>query len=119
MTSRSATCGSRPARCSAPRARSAPALEHTFLLAVTLISAETIALTDKIFDVTIEYTKDRYSFGRPVASYQAVKHRLADHKTWLEAGFGLSTALARALDSEDGNVSKLASVTKAHISEQS
>ena len=95
------------------------ALEHTFLLAVTLISAETIALTDKIFDVTIEYTKDRYSFGRPVASYQAVKHRLADHKTWLEAGFGLSTALARALDSEDGNVSKLASVTKAHISEQS
>ncbi len=95
------------------------ALEHQFLLAVTLISAETISLTSQIFDATIEYTKDRYSFGRPVASYQAVKHRLADHKLWLEAGFGLSTALAHALDSDDPNVSKLASVTKAHISEQS
>ena len=94
------------------------ALEHQYLLALTLISAETVGLTDKIFDVTIDYTRDRYTFGRPLASYQAVKHRLADHKLWLEAGLGLSTAAARALDSEAANASKLASVTKAHVGEQ-
>ena len=83
------------------------------------VSAETTALTEKIFDATIDYMQDRYAFGRPLASYQALKHRIADHKLWLEAGCGLSTALAHALDSEDPDVARLASVTKAHISEQS
>ena len=37
------------------------------------------------FDMTVEWAFDRYSFGRPLASYQALKHRFADMMTWLEA----------------------------------
>jgi len=94
-------------------------VEHQFLLALTLLSAETVGLTEKIFDVTIDYARDRYAFGRPIASYQALKHRIADHKLWLEAGLGLSTALAHALDGEQEDTARLASVTKAHVGEQS
>ena len=42
------------------------------------------------FDMTVEWAFDRYSFGRPLASYQALKHRFADMKTWLEASHAIS-----------------------------
>ena len=42
--------------------------------------------------MTVEYLGDRYSFGRPLSSYQALKHRVADEKVWLEACHGIATA---------------------------
>ena len=44
---------------------------------------------DRMYDATIEYLQDRWSFGRPLASYQALKHRLADMLLMLETGEGL------------------------------
>ena len=44
------------------------------------------------FDMTVEWAFDRYSFGRPLASYQALKHRFADMKSWLEASHAISDA---------------------------
>ncbi|MEZ5140437.1 MAG: hypothetical protein R2711_17190 [Acidimicrobiales bacterium] len=35
--------------------------------------------------LTVEYLGDRFSFGRPLSSYQALKRRVADQKVWLEA----------------------------------
>lgn len=94
-------------------------LQRQYLLALTLQAAETVGLLERIFDATIEYTRNRYAFGRPLASYQALKHRIADHKLWLEAALGLSTALARAFAASDEGCGRLASVTKAHIGDQS
>jgi alkylation response protein AidB-like acyl-CoA dehydrogenase len=94
-------------------------LEHQYLLALCLQAAETVGLLERIFDTTIDYVQTRYAFGRTLASYQALKHRIADHKLWLEAALGLSTALARALAAGDPDCARLASVTKAHIGEQS
>jgi alkylation response protein AidB-like acyl-CoA dehydrogenase len=95
------------------------ALEHQYLLALALQAAETAGLVERIFDTTIDYVQNRYAFGRTLASYQALKHRIADHKLWLEAALGISTALARALAAEDGDSARLASAAKAHIGEQS
>jgi alkylation response protein AidB-like acyl-CoA dehydrogenase len=94
-------------------------LERQYLLALTLQAAETVGLLERIFELTLDYVKDRYTFGRPLASYQALKHRIADHKLWLEAALGLSTALARAFATEDEGCRQLASVTKAHVGDQS
>ena len=44
------------------------------------------------FDMTVEWAFDRYTFGRPLASYQALKHRFADMMTWLEASHAISDA---------------------------
>ena len=49
------------------------------------------------FDMTVEWAFDRYSFGRPLASYQALKHRFADMKTWLEASHAISDDAAAAV----------------------
>jgi alkylation response protein AidB-like acyl-CoA dehydrogenase len=45
----------------------------------------------------LEYLGDRYSFGRPLSSYQALKHRVADEKVWLEACHGITTGRAPAV----------------------
>ena len=94
-------------------------LEHQYLLALCLQAAETAGLLERIFDETIGYLQTRYAFGRILASYQALKHRIADHKLWLEAALGISTALARALAAGDADSARLASAAKAHIGEQS
>jgi alkylation response protein AidB-like acyl-CoA dehydrogenase len=98
-------------------------LERQYLLALTLQAAETVGLLERIFDATIDYAQNRYAFGRPLSSYQALKHRIADHKLWLEAALGLSTALARAFafggPDNFASASQLASVTKAHVGDQS
>lgn len=98
---------------------SAPALERQLDLALCIQAAETAAIMESVFDLTVDYLRDRYAFGRAVASYQAVKHRLAEHKVWLEAALGVTTALARSIDGSDPVSSRLASTAKVHIAEQS
>jgi alkylation response protein AidB-like acyl-CoA dehydrogenase len=88
-------------------------------LALCLQGAESSAIMESAFQMTVDYLKDRRAFGRTVASYQAIKHRLADHKVWLEASLGISTAVVEALCDEDRSASRLASAAKVHIGEQS
>ena len=72
-------------RWSARSARPADAVERLLQIAVVLQCAETCGAIDRVFEMTLEYLGDRYSFGRPLSSYQALKHRVADEKMWLEA----------------------------------
>jgi acyl-CoA dehydrogenase len=46
--------------------------------AAVLIAFEQLGGAQRAFDLTREYTLNRYAFGRPIASFQAIKHRLAD-----------------------------------------
>jgi alkylation response protein AidB-like acyl-CoA dehydrogenase len=52
-----------------------PGLANT---AAILLAAEQIGAAAKCLDLTVEYTKDRVQFGRPIGSFQALKHRMAD-----------------------------------------
>ena len=44
----------------------------------SLLAAEQIGAATHCLDLTVEYTKDRVQFGRPIGSFQALKHRMAD-----------------------------------------
>lgn len=46
--------------------------------AAVLLAAEQIGAADRCLELTVEYTKQRVQFGRPIGSFQALKHRMAD-----------------------------------------
>src|SRR5258705_7606807 len=46
--------------------------------AAILMAAEQIGAASRCLDLTVAYTKDRVQFGRPIGSFQALKHRMAD-----------------------------------------
>ncbi|MBO1337853.1 acyl-CoA dehydrogenase family protein [Streptomyces sp. VRA16 Mangrove soil] len=54
------------------------ALAATGDTAATLLAAEAVGAADRALERTVGYVKEREQFGRPVGSFQAVKHRLAD-----------------------------------------
>ena len=94
-------------------------VQHQLLLALTLQCAEMVGLLDQVFSWTLQYMQDRYAFGRPIGSYQSLKHRVADHKVWLEAALGLSSSLTKAFATNDPSATELAYAAKAHIGDQS
>ncbi len=59
-------------------------LQHIFDRAAVLYAFEQLGGAQRAFEITREYTLNRYAFGRPIASFQALKHRLADWYVELE-----------------------------------
>lgn len=66
-------------------------LEAQLLVA---IAGDSLGGAAAILDLTIEYLKMRHQFGRPLALFQALKHRVADMRTWLSAAEALFWARA-------------------------
>jgi alkylation response protein AidB-like acyl-CoA dehydrogenase len=92
-------------------------VERQLQLALVMQTAEMVGAAERTFEFTLEWAFDRYSFGRPLASYQEIKHRFADMKTWLEAGHALADALAREVDAGAPTAVETASAAKAYIGE--
>jgi alkylation response protein AidB-like acyl-CoA dehydrogenase len=94
-------------------------VEHQLQVALAIQNAETVGATTRVFDFTLEYAKDRVAFGRPIGSYQALKHRLADMKTWLEGCSATASAGAIAVAGGTTDAAELIRVAKAYISDRS
>ncbi|MFN8025974.1 MAG: acyl-CoA dehydrogenase family protein [Acidimicrobiia bacterium] len=89
-------------------------VEWLRLLAALAQSVEATAAAQAAFDLTMEWMFDRYSFGRPLASYQELKHRCADMKLWLECSHGITTSAARALQAGDDDAAEWVHAAKAY-----
>jgi alkylation response protein AidB-like acyl-CoA dehydrogenase len=89
-------------------------VEQQIRLAGVIQSAEMTGAADSAFDITLDWAFSRYSFGRPLASYQEIKHRFADMKMWLEASHGLADSAARHVSRDDEDSAIAASAAKAY-----
>lgn len=83
-------------------------------LAMMLQCAESAGATARVFEFTTEYAGDRFSFGRTLDSYQALKHRFADMKVWVEACHATSDGAATAI-ARDRDADRLVSAAKAYV----
>jgi alkylation response protein AidB-like acyl-CoA dehydrogenase len=84
-------------------------------LANVMLCAEMVGAMDKAMEITVEWAFNRYTFGRPLASYQALKHRFADMKTWLEASHALADAAAEVVGRGSDDADEMVSGAKAYI----
>lgn len=80
-----------------------------------ILAAESVGAMEAAFEMTLEWAFNRYTFGRPIASYQALKHRFADMKSWLEAGHAIADRAAAAVAAEAQDAGELVSAARAFI----
>jgi alkylation response protein AidB-like acyl-CoA dehydrogenase len=86
-------------------------------IACTLTAAESVGAMDHDFEMTVQYAKDRIAFGRPIGSFQAVKHQLADASLALEMSKAIALAAAHTVGADDGYGPEAASMAKAFVGE--
>jgi alkylation response protein AidB-like acyl-CoA dehydrogenase len=72
---------------------------------------------DHLFALTVEYCIDRTAFGRPIGSFQAVKHQAADTATLLEMSKAAAVAAARDVQDRTPRAGQSASIAKAYVAE--
>lgn len=84
-------------------------------VAVAVQCAETVGSMQTGFEMALDWMADRYSFGRPLASYQALKHRVADLKSWLEAAHAIADSAAVAVDERRADAGELVAVAQAFV----
>jgi alkylation response protein AidB-like acyl-CoA dehydrogenase len=71
-------------------------------ISLLLTAADSIGGATALLDTTIEYLKTRIQFGKPIGSFQAIKHRIADCKTKLEMAQGQLGAARDGSEGADG-----------------
>jgi alkylation response protein AidB-like acyl-CoA dehydrogenase len=86
-------------------------------IAVVLQCAELVGILDTVLDMTIRWALNRHSFGRPLASYQALKHRLADMKMWLEASRAITDGAVEDVGARSPDAALTVSAAKSYLGE--
>ncbi len=86
-------------------------------IAQVLQCAEVVGILQTVFDFTVAWALDRHTFGRPLASYQALKHRFADMKMWLEACRATTAAAVAAISARSSDAALSVSIAKSYVGE--
>jgi hypothetical protein len=90
--------------------------------AAVATAAELLGLADRMISIAADYARERQQFGRPIGSFQAVKHLLAGARVRLEFARPVVYGAAWSLDRADpstspATVSRSASTAKAYASD--
>jgi alkylation response protein AidB-like acyl-CoA dehydrogenase len=90
-------------------------VERQLQVALVVQLFEVVGAMDRAMEYTYNWLFDRFSFGRPLASYQALKHRFADMRAWLEAGAAIAEAAALQVGISSDRAGELVSVGKSFL----
>jgi alkylation response protein AidB-like acyl-CoA dehydrogenase len=98
-------------------AETAALIDRQSQIAQVLQCAEVVGIVQTVFDFTVQWALDRHTFGRPLASYQALKHGFADMKLWLEACRATTAAAVAAVAAGSSTAGLSASIAKSYVGE--
>lgn len=90
-------------------------LEKTFDIARVGLAAEMLGSIQEAFEMTMNYLKEREQFGVKIGSFQALQHRSAIMFGEIELCKSIVLKSLQAIDSDDSNLPKLASLAKAKL----
>ncbi|HEX4173205.1 MAG TPA: acyl-CoA dehydrogenase family protein [Acetobacteraceae bacterium] len=80
-----------------------PLIERIIEAGIAATAAECVGCMDALHSMTLEYSRTREQFGRPIGSNQVVQHRLADMLMSLEQGRSMAMLAAMMVDESDAN----------------
>jgi alkylation response protein AidB-like acyl-CoA dehydrogenase len=86
-------------------------------IACVAVTALQVGAMQRCLDLTVAYTKEREQFGRPIGSFQALKHRMADMLVGVETSRSVSWAAAWSAAKRDRDLAERAAIAKAWCSE--
>lgn len=92
-------------------------LRRTLDLAAIALAAEQVGGAQKCLDMSVAYAKEREQFGRPIGSFQALKHKCADMMVAVESARSALYYAACIADDGSDDLSSNASLAKAWCSE--
>ncbi|MET9325320.1 acyl-CoA dehydrogenase family protein [Tsukamurella sp. NPDC003166] len=95
----------------------AAALARALDTACAVLAAEQAGAAARALEITVEYTGSRVQFGRPIGSFQALKHRMADMYVLVESARSAAGAAGDALDRGDADAPVAVATAKVHCSE--
>jgi len=81
------------------------------------VAAQAVGIAQGALDHAVKYAKERVQFGKPISSFQAIQHMLADMATQTEAARALVYATARLVDSGAAKISKASAMSKLFASD--
>jgi alkylation response protein AidB-like acyl-CoA dehydrogenase len=105
-----------PAALIGPAGSAAPALAHAFDLGCVALACEQVGVAERALDMARDYALLRTQFGRPIGSFQAVKHKLANVLLEVEAARSAAWYGLWAADARPDQLPVVASIAKAACS---
>lgn len=95
----------------------APALARARQVGAVAVTALQVGLGARALEMTVSYTRDRVQFGRPIGSFQALKHRMAEMLVLLEMSRSASWTATHAVATRTDDAERLAHVAKSYCSD--
>ncbi len=90
------------------------AVEEALDLARIALASEALGGAEQLLEMTTTYVKERVQFGRPVGSFQAIKHRLADMMVEVEAAKSAAWYAACVADERREELAEAAAIAKSY-----
>jgi alkylation response protein AidB-like acyl-CoA dehydrogenase len=102
-----------PAQLIGEEGKATSAIERAVDCGIICLAAEQAGTAQRALDEAVDYAKLREQFGRPIGSFQAIKHKFADMLAAVESAKAAVSLAARAAAAGSADMSALASMAKA------
>jgi alkylation response protein AidB-like acyl-CoA dehydrogenase len=106
-----------PARLVGVEGEALAGLETTLQVAAAALAAEQVGGAQRVLNNSVEYAKNRVQFGRPIGSFQAIKHKCADMLLDVESAKSAAYYAAWAAQERNEELAIAASLAKSFCSE--